>query len=79
MLSRSPCGERGLKFSSENFAIYLSATSLPMRGAWIEIFDWMPYAEKLPSLPMRGAWIEMIFTGRFLRISAVAPHAGSVD
>ena len=35
-ISRSPCGERGLKFSSV-VPICAFARSLPVRGAWIEI------------------------------------------
>ena len=31
-----------------------------MRGAWIEIRDYVTALEKSPSLPMRGAWIEII-------------------
>ena len=35
-LSRSPCGERGLK-STHNCCTLLQLLSLPVRGAWIEI------------------------------------------
>ena len=35
--SRSPCGERGLKFEAVFVAID-PLTSLPVRGAWIEIW-----------------------------------------
>ena len=34
--SRSPCGERGLKFSRGE-RVELVPLSLPLRGAWIEI------------------------------------------
>ena len=37
LLSRSPCGERGLK-SVKVFRLFRSTWSLPVRGAWIEIF-----------------------------------------
>ena len=33
---RSPCGERGLKYVDKSFS-FMTAMSLPMRGAWIEI------------------------------------------
>ena len=33
---RSPCGERGLKYTA-NKTWYKCAVSLPVRGAWIEI------------------------------------------
>ena len=36
-MSRSPCGERGLKSAPLSHASYQSP-SLPVRGAWIEIF-----------------------------------------
>ena len=34
--SRSPCGERGLKFVLDVVAVHIDE-SLPVRGAWIEI------------------------------------------
>ena len=34
--SRSPCGERGLKFSASH-CDRARRTSLPVRGAWVEI------------------------------------------
>ena len=34
--------------------------SLPVRGAWIEMFPWaQPRNSSRPSLPVRGAWIEI--------------------
>ena len=36
---RSPCGERGLKFPAGNHW-QVGKTSLPVRGAWVEIFSW---------------------------------------
>ena len=56
---RSPHGERGLKLDQGVGSVEL-VTSLPSRGAWIEIvlgrrLD-MPEALSLPS---RGAWIEI--------------------
>ena len=41
------------------------AQSLPVRGAWIEIYDdasWRTVS--VPSLPVRGAWIEIEFPPR---------------
>ena len=37
-----------------------TVTSLPVRGAWIEIFE--VFCKKIAhlSLPVRGAWIEML-------------------
>ena len=56
------------------------ALSLPVRGAWIEIYDCRHVRQhRGSSLPVRGAWIEMLYYAvRVLKI-AVAPRAGSVD
>ena len=58
-VSRSPCGERGLKYKPKvaQFNFY---GSLPVRGAWIEIAQPEIYTACLSSLPVRGAWIEML-------------------
>ncbi len=37
-------------------------TSLPVRGAWIEIFLSLVYVVLHVSLPVRGAWIEITDT-----------------
>ena len=34
-------------------------TSLPVRGAWVEIFTRRARLSRLQSLPVRGAWVEM--------------------
>ena len=58
--SRSPHGERGLKF----FDVGQNAPgtlSLPTRGAWIEISQILEITGALYlSLPTRGAWIEIL-------------------
>ena len=41
-------------------------------------FSW-PFSAFPGSLPVRGAWIEIGGTHQSLRISDVAPRAGSVD
>ena len=58
--SRSPHGERGLKFVHAELFCRQCATSLPARGAWIEIVSNIAcnYNRKA-SLPARGAWIEI--------------------
>ena len=57
--SRSPCGERGLKFSCIDFSRY-SLLSLPVRGAWIEMLGVIRSLFMVrSSLPVRGAWIEI--------------------
>ena len=61
--SRSPCGERGLKWV-RNRVCYIPIRSLPVRGAWIEINSSLAYAvTHTPSLPVRGAWIEISADG----------------
>ena len=58
-LSRSPHGERGLKSQCGHGRITPS-TSLPSRGAWIEIAMLLGCELRTKgSLPSRGAWIEM--------------------
>ena len=56
--SRSPSGERGLKFRPPKIS-QKRKKSLPIRGAWIEISllggGWTAHR----SLPIRGAWIEI--------------------
>ena len=34
--------------------------SLPVRGAWIEIFRQLAWSCIVKSLPVRGAWIEIV-------------------
>ena len=55
---RSPYGERGLKYHLAA-ACPTPGSSLPLRGAWIEIEMKIYKILLLLSLPLRGAWIEM--------------------
>ena len=55
---RSPSGERGLK-SRVHGAAGGDMRSLPIRGAWIEIFHLIGTTLPILSLPIRGAWIEI--------------------
>jgi len=60
-LSRSPCGERGLKQRAKECSICNGYRSLPMRGAWIETPHLRFISSRFSkSLPMRGAWIETL-------------------
>ena len=75
---RSPCGERGLKYGVLLFRAR-SPSSLPVRGAWIEILARFYADIRQQSLPVRGAWIEIDqYIEDALHI-LVAPRAGSVD
>ena len=59
--SRSPCGERGLKFTGSVLAKRV-LPSLPVRGAWIEMRILHNSSQiAFLSLPVRGAWIEISF------------------
>ena len=57
--SRSPHGERGLKFKRLR-KYFDGKQSLPPRGAWIEmLFSALSNLVLRRSLPPRGAWIEI--------------------
>ena len=57
---RSPQGERGLK-SEQRGHVRHAASSLPARGAWIEITSSLRKPTTPAwSLPARGAWIEIV-------------------
>ena len=55
------------------------ARSLPVRGAWIEIYAGDIQEAEDASLPVRGAWIEIFRTLREGERFNVAPRKGSVD
>ena len=55
------------------------ASSLPVRGAWIEIAMETQEFQTMASLPVRGAWIEMTSFILLMLRWMVAPRAGSVD
>ena len=58
--SRSPHGERGLKYMPWDMIYLPVLRSLPARGAWIEMRPYQYLSNSCPeSLPARGAWIEI--------------------
>ena len=76
--SRSPCGERGLKYRGEEVcAGQYSRSPCGERGLKYEYYAFP--SGRGWSLPMRGAWIEMVYIRRSGSQARVAPHAGSVD
>ena len=76
-IRRSPCGERGLKWSITSTSRPVMM-SLPVRGAWIEILAGSPFASMIMSLPVRGAWIEIPALSRSLyRALASLPVRGA--
>ena len=74
--SRSPHGERGLKYDKREFDS-LEEWSLPTRGAWIEIMPCTSSIPVLQSLPTRGAWIEMKTRWRRLPRTSSLPTRGA--
>ena len=60
--------------------VKVAHVSLPSRGAWIEMVGAATaILAAASSLPSRGAWIEMFFSRCKVKLSTVAPLAGSVD
>ena len=53
--------------------------SLPVWGAWIEIFDKKSTASGFMSLPVWGAWIEILMAIWIQSQVRVAPRMGGVD
>ena len=53
--SRSPCGERGLKWIGRQPFSLAHLVSLPVRGAWIEIKAVRPHEEAEGVAPRAGS------------------------
>ena len=51
--------------------------SLPVRGAWIEIFKQFKIVSFISSLPVRGAWIEIVFGTMVTDICQSLPVRGA--
>ena len=63
--SRSPQGERGLKFSCQFHQVIVLTGSLSARRAWIEMRPTMiKITATVTSLSARRAWIEINFVGK---------------
>ena len=78
LVSRSPCGERGLKFVLIARREHQHRRSpCGERGLKLH-FDGACRAH-FQSLPVRGAWIEIYCSGGVCCPPEVAPRAGSVD
>ena len=73
---RSPCGERGLKCIRRRSRLPAD-WSLPMRGAWIEIYHIAFGVREKSVAPHAGAWIEIILLCENCHEIYVAPHAGA--
>ena len=75
-VGRSPSGERGLK-SRVLYVVLQFHTSLPIRGAWIEISSNTITSPSIKSLPIRGAWIEIYLLGAFVADWGSLPIRGA--
>ena len=76
--SRSPCGERGLKFAPVCDDMSLSL-SLPVRGAWVEMM--FPKSADLSCTcrsPCGERGLKLTERQKLLCVEGVAPRAGSV-
>ena len=76
---RSPCGERGLK--SLLYCAYATKVKSrsPCGERGLKSWSWLSLPVVVSSLPVRGAWIEMSPLIPSRRSQQVAPRAGSVD
>ena len=76
--SRSPCGERGLKFPS-CLIQHFCCMSLPVRGAWVEMRSngLLVFAHKSRS-PCGERGLKCVVLAPGIRGFVVAPRAGSV-
>ena len=76
--SRSPCGERGLKFRQQVQQLRDAGRS-PCGERGLKWDRRCNPPAGVRSLPVRGAWVEMIAPfAALMDASAVAPRAGSV-
>ena len=76
--SRSPCGERGLKYLQLNHCDVKPGRS-PCGERGLKYTLQGRLEESAPSLPVRGAWIEILQLSPAFDAATVAPRAGSVD
>ena len=76
--SRSPHGERGLKYPL-NADAREGACRSPHGERGLKSAHHGQVVVQGASLPTRGAWIEMIVITSLLLGETVAPHTGSVD
>ena len=74
--SRSPCGERGLKFSPSSW-ITRSRGRSPCGERGLKSTCRFLHPEIQPSLPVRGAWIEMTVSRRMMIDSWSLPVRGA--
>ena len=76
---RSPCGGAWIEMLN-TVLLLVCSMSLPMRGAWIEIFEDTCSADpRGKSLPMRERGLKFKCSRCCAALRGVAPHAGSVD
>ena len=76
--SRSPHGERGLKYMPRGANVIAKCRS-PHGERGLKSKRAKFFRVRIRSLPTRGAWIEISAEMSIHSQTAVAPHTGSVD
>ena len=76
--SRSPRGERGLKYLRVD-TLSISKGRSPRGERGLKSFALSPSVGREMSLPARGAWIEISMRDSICGLAVVAPREGSVD
>ena len=77
--SRSPHGERGLKFAVTSTLNNQVFGRSPHGERGLKLLLLLLLQSLGQSLPTRGAWIEIWIAPRKSNRQSVAPHTGSVD
>ena len=75
---RSPCGERGLKWTVVECKQNARKCRSPCGERGLKLHVDIHASGILESLPVRGAWVEMLPQLIAMLVSVVAPRAGSV-
>ena len=78
-ISRSPHGERGLKYQGYTYEDLASYRRSPHGERGLKYAQPPGLARCGSSLPTRGAWIEIFNANIVIADEMVAPHTGSVD
>ena len=76
--SRSPHGERGLKYPLLSL-LYQGVSRSPHGERGLKLRSSLQVVTNGLSLPAWGAWIEMLYNVAFWSPYVVAPRMGSVD
>ena len=78
-MGRSPCGERGLKYRPAHGVVVVGVGSLPVRGAWVEMFMFVSFPGVCPCRsPCGERGLKFPVPAGSAAAPEVAPRAGSV-